>query len=249
MKKFHLNAFALGGILLAGVLFTSCKKSNFDNTNPEVAGLMAFNLAPDRSVAMGIGGNVFTNSPLAFTNYTGGYQGIYPGTRSVESFEYASGDSMASASFDFVAKKYYSVFVVGIDGHYQNVIVTDNFDSLSSSSGQAYIRYVNAINGSTSPTVTITSNGSNVVNGNAAFGTVSEFVPVAPGDIAIAVNEGSAINVSRTIAVEQKKVYTILLASGATSADPAQIKFVTNGLLDEEVSGQRISSAQIVNIN
>ncbi|MEI9909302.1 MAG: DUF4397 domain-containing protein [Bacteroidota bacterium] len=249
MKKNHLNVFAISGILLMGILFTACKKSNFENTNPEVAGLMAFNLAPDQSVAIGISGNALTSSPLGFTSYTGGYLGIYPGNRTVESYNYASGDSIATASYDFTAKKYYSLFVVGSNDNYQNVIVNDNFDSLSSSSGQAYIRYINAINGSASPQVTITANGTNVVNSNAAFAGISEFVAVAPGPVAITVNEGSTVNANRTITVEQKKVYTVLLASGATSADPAQIKYVVNGTLeDEAVSGQRISSAQVVNI-
>jgi hypothetical protein len=168
----------------------------------------------------------------------------------VEAYDYSSGDTLASASFDFEAKKYYSSFLIGNDGNYQNVIVTDNFDSLSSSDGQAYIRYINAINGSGSPTVTISSNETDVVNTTAGFGTVSEFVAVAPGEIAIAVSGGSNSTANRTITVEAKNVYTILLSSGASSADPAQIKFVSNGVLADEVSGQRISSsAQIVNIN
>lgn len=248
MKINRFNFWALGSVLLLGVLFTSCKKSNFENTDPGVAGLMAFNLSPDKSVAIGIGGNALTHSPLAFNSFTGVYLPIYPGTRSVESFDYNSGDSVAAASFDFAAKKYYSVFVVGAGGTYQNVIVNDNFDSLSASSGKAYIRYINGIAGSTNPAITISAGGTSVVSENAAFATVSEFVAVTPGDVAITVNEGTAVNASRTITVEQKKVYTVLLSSGATTGDPAQIKYVVNGTLDEETGSRTSSSAQIVNI-
>ena len=248
MKRFHLKAFALSSIVLAGLLFSACNKFDNEDNNTPVAGLMAFNLASDKTVGFAIGGNALTNSPLSFTSYTGGYLGIYPGNRSVESYDYVSGDSVASASYDFAVEKYYSAFVIGSNGTYQNVIVTDNFDSLSASSGQAYIRYISAIAGSASPAVTISINGSNVVNDNAAFASVSEFVAVTPGDVAITVNEGTAINASRTITLEQKKVYTVLLASGATATDPAQIKYVENGTLEDEAAQRISSSAQALKI-
>ena len=223
------------------VLFSACKKSNVDNnTDQPVAGLMAFNLAPDKTVAVTIGGNVLPGSPLAFNSFTGVYLPVFPGTRTVESFDYTSNTSLASASDSFEVDKYYSVFVVGTSGSYQNVIVKDNFDSLSSSSGQAYIRYINAINGSANAGVTIS--GSSVNNSNAAFGSVSDFVAVTPGSVTITVNNGSTVNINRTITTEAKKVYTVLLSSGATSADPAQIKFITNGQLSD-ASGQRVSPA------
>ncbi len=243
MKKFHLNGLAIGGILLIGTLFTACKKSDTgNNINTDAAGLMAFNLVSDKAVTVTIGGNVLAGSPLAFNNYTGGYVSIYPGTRTIESLDYASNSSLASVSDSFIANKYYTVFVVGSNGTYQNVLVNDNFDSLSSSSGQAYIRYINAVEGSVNPTVTVSSNGSNVVNENAAFANVSNFIAVTPGDITITVNEGSTISATRTITTEQKKVYTVLLTSGAMTSDPAQIKFIVNGTLDD-ASGQRVSSS------
>jgi hypothetical protein len=244
MKRFNLNALAISGVLLTGLLFSACKKSTFENNDPDVAGLMAFNLAPDKSVEIGISGNALTNGPLAFTSYTGAYLRIYPGTRPFESYDYANGDSLDVTNFEFEPNKYYSAFVVGSAGNYQNVVVNDNLDTLTSS-GPAYVRYVNAINGTTNPAVTITSGGTNVVNSNAAFASVSDFVAIEPGAATITVNEGS-VNATRTITLEQKNVYTILLVSGATSADPAQIKFIVNGSLTDE-SGQRISgSAQAV---
>jgi Domain of unknown function (DUF4397) len=243
MNKIYFNTFAACSILLSGVFFTACNKSHNDNnTNSQVAGLMAFNLVPEKSVSITIGGSTLPGSPLAFNSYTGVYLPIYPGTRTVESFDYSSNTSLATASDSFATSKYYSVFVVGTTGTYQNVIVNDNFDGLSSSSGQAYIRYINAINGSASPVVTISANGSEVVNTNAAFASVSDFVAITPGSTIITVNDGSAVNINRTITTEAKKVYTVLLSSGATSADPAQIKYITNGTLSD-ANGQRVSSS------
>ena len=248
MKKLQLVTLSLGGILLAGVLFTACNKSNFDNTNPDVAALMAFNLSPDKPVNLALSGNGLTNSPLAFTSYTGGYLSIYPGNRIFQSYDYTTGDSLATTSFTFEVKKYYSAFVLGSNGVYQHVIVNDNFDSLSGTSGKAYTRYINAIPGSVNAAVSITAGGT-PVNNNAAFASISEFSAVTPGDVIIAVSEGSSINVSRTITMEQKKVYTVLLLPGANTADPAQIKYIVNGTLDD-ASGQRTSSsARSVNMN
>lgn len=244
MKKFRSSMLVVS-ILLIGTGFSACNKSGLDNSNPNVAGLMAVNLAPDKTVFINISGNILTNSPLGFNNYTGGYLSIYPGNRSVESYDYGSGDSIAAASFDFEAEKYYSVFVVGSNGTYQNVIVNDVFDSLSTTGGNAYIRYINAINGSVNPAVNISANGSDVVNANAAFASVSDFVAVMPGAVDIAVNEGTSINASRTITTEENKVYTVLLIPGATSSDPAQIKYIVNGTLEDD--GQRVASSSQAN--
>ena len=223
------------------ILFSACKKSNVDNNNDQqLAGLMAFNLVPDKTVSVAIGGNVLPGSPLAFNSYTGVYLPVYPGTRTVESFDFATNTSLASASDSFEVKKYYSVFVIGTTGNYRNILVNDNIDSLSSS-GQAYIRYINAINGSAKAAVTIS--GSSANNSNIAFGSVSDFIAVTPGSTVITVTDGSAVNVNRTINTEGKKVYTVLLSSGATTSDPAQIKYITNGTLTDDASGQRVSSS------
>jgi len=95
------------------------------------------------------------------------------------------------------------------------------------------VRYVNAIPDSTLlPTVTISSNGNNVFNTNATFPSVSDFKGITPGDIAVNVNAESGSTASRTITVEQGKIYTILLVGqpGATDSTKAvQIKFIQNG--------------------
>lgn len=243
-----MHALTLGGLLLSGVLFTACNKDTFnDDVNQDAAGLMAFNLASEKSVNYAISNNLINNQPLAFGSYTGGYVSIYPGNRPVTAYDYATGDTLATASYDFALGKYYSVFTVGSGDAFQNVIVHDNYDSLSSSSGNAYIRYINAISGSTSPNVKVTVNGTDVVNTTAPFASVSEFVAVTPGNASIAVTEGS-INATRTITTEQKKVYTVLLSPGATSAEPAQIKYIVNGELDDEEPATS-SSARAVSSN
>jgi hypothetical protein len=231
----------VGIILFCGVLFTACKKSTVDNNvNQQTAGLMAFNLIPDKAVAITIGGNTLPGSPFAFNNYTGAYLPIYPGTRTIESFDYSTNSSLASVSDSFATGKYYSVFVVGTTGAYRNVIVFDNFDNLSSP-GQTYIRYINAINGSASPTVIISANGNDVINAPAPFAVVSDFTAVTPGNVTITVNNGN--NINRTITTEANKVYTVLLTPGAMSSDPAQIKYILNGTLSDNASGKRVSSS------
>jgi len=240
-KTFILNSTAIL-VIASIVLFSACKKSNVDNNNDQqVSGLMAFNLVPDKTVTIAIGGNLLEGSPLAFNSYTGVYLPVFPGTRTVESFDYPGNSPLASASDSFAVDKLYSVFVVGTSGNYQNIIVNDKVENLSSSSGQAYIRYINAINGAANASVTIS--GSSANNTNIAFGTVSDFIPLTPGSTTITVTNGSTVNVNRTITTEEKKVYTVLLTSGATSSDPAQIKYITNGVLNDSASGQRVSSS------
>ncbi len=239
-KNFFLRTFAITAVASILVL-SACKKSNVENTNQmPVAGLMAFNLVPEKTVAFTIGGNILSNVPLAFNSYTGVYLPVYPGTRTVEAFDYMNNTSLATASDSFAVDKYYSVFVIGTSGNYRNVIVNDNVDDLSPSNGRAYIRYIHAINGSANASVTVS--GSSANNSSIPFGNVSDFVAVTPGNTTITVTDGNTVNVNRTITTEAKKVYTVLLTSGATSSEAAQIKFITNGTLEDEVSGQRVSS-------
>lgn len=171
-------------VVTAGVLLTACLKDD-DHDTPAIpaAGLMAFNLAPDQpAVTIRLSGNNLTQAPLAYTNYTGVYQRIYTGNRNIESFNYNSSSQLTASSYNFEQDKYYSLFITGANGAYRNIVSVDNFDSLSASSGNAYVRYINAITDSVNtPTVTIAASGNHVVNDNAAYGTVSEFKAVAPG--------------------------------------------------------------------
>ena len=234
---------AVLAVAAAGMLLTACLKNNDTNTpQTPVAGLMAFNLAPDQpAVTVTLSGNSLTQTPLGYTSYTGTYQSIYTGNRAVESFASQGSGSLASTSYNFEENKYYSLFVVGFNNTYRNVIATDNFDSLTTSQGNAYIRYINAIADTVSqPAVTITAGGSGVVNENAPFASVSEFKAVSPGSVSIAIKNGTAIDTSRTISVEQNKVYTILLTGvpGATDdTKKVQIRFIENGTLSTTNGG------------
>ncbi len=234
MKKRSLFLLTFAGFLLMSIFFTACKKTlNSDNQTP-VAGLMAFNLIPNQSaIGITLSGNNLTNAPLYYTNYTGGYQGVYVGNRDVQSYEFTTGTVLATASQLFEDSSYYSVFVLGSNGNYQNVIVKDNLDSLSSSTGEAFVRYVNAITDSTiQPNVSISSNDSDVFNSNAVFATISDFKGITPGDISVNVSSESNVNASRTIPVESGKIYTILLTgipNATDSTNAVQIKFIQNG--------------------
>src|SRR5690606_23568302 len=118
-----------------------------DNTsNPDIpaAGLMAFNLAPDvPSAGIAIGGNNAVGN-LPYGSYTGGYLAVYTGDRTLESFNAASGARLASGNFGFADSSYYSVFVVGTNNNYSNVVVKDDITDLTAN-GSAYVRYINAI--------------------------------------------------------------------------------------------------------
>ena len=224
-----------GCLLAVAMLLSACTKFDDDN-NPDspVSGLMSFNLAPDKAaIAISIGGNNLTNAPLSYTNYSGNYQLIYPGNRPVESYDYLKDSSISSVDYNFAADRYYSLFVVGANGTYQNVITNDNFDSLTSTTGKAFIRYINAIPDSTRPAVIITANGTNVISDNASsFTTISDFKEVNAGDLVVKVNNSTTIDATRTIAVQQGNVYTILLVGqpGETDTTKAvQVKYILNG--------------------
>jgi hypothetical protein len=238
MKKIffwlRLNTIPLTGILLMLFLLSACKKTLDTGTQPPVSGLMAFNLVPDKaSVGVTISGQNLTNFPLLYTSYTGNYVAVYAGNRDVASYDFNSGATLATTSQLFEDSARYSVFVVGANGNYRNLIVKDHLDSLSSTTGQAFVRYVNAIADSTKqPLVTISSNGTDVFNNSAPFATVSDFKGITPGDISVKVVNESAINSSRTITVENGKIYTILLVGIPEQTDSTkavQIKFIQNG--------------------
>ena len=234
---FMTSAFTLSILLFA------CNKSinSMNNNNAPVSGLMAFNLATDKAATIIVGGSSITNAPLTFESYTGNYLNVYSGNKLVQSYDYNSNTPLDSVSYTFEPQKYYSMFVVGSNGHYHNIIVNDNFDSLSPS--QTYVRYVNAIADSSAPTVTISSSGDNTTSNSAAFGSVSNFSAVSPGNVTVQVSNGGNINKSRTISLDQQKVYTVLLAGtpGSTGNDSLQIKYIENGTLTQKA--QKSSSA------
>jgi hypothetical protein len=243
MKSLFRSRILSVALLLAGsIAFVSCSKlDNDDNQNVPVAGLMAFNLAPDQSsLVLTLNGGSLTNYPLPYTNYTGGYLSVYPGSRTLEAYNSnsPSGAPLATATGSFEAEKYYSSFTIGANNNYRNVIVEDKFDTLSAG-GQAFIRYINAIPDSSRPTVVIAANGNNALSQQPAFGTVSDFVAIAPGTVSIDVANGSTIDADRTITVEQNKLYTVLLTGlPGTTPSGEMIKFITNGTVTDQQSRQ-----------
>ena len=220
-------------IFLSAFMFSSCLKKDATNgTQQPAAGLMAFNLAtPKNSVGFAVSGNVITYSPLSFTNYTGGYVNLFPGSRTVESFDFGVNNVIDSSSINFEQGKYYSVFLVGDTSHYQNILVQDNFDSLTYVTNTSYIRYVNAMPSVNNPLIKITDGTTDVFSGTAAFKTVSTFKPITAGSISITASSESGLSVSRSITLEAGKAYTILLVGDPNATDPSrqvQIKYVYN---------------------
>ncbi len=230
-------------VVSAGVLFTACLKDKDNGPDIPAAGLMAFNLAPDQSaLVIRLSGNSLTQAPLDYTSYTGVYQNIYTGSRPVEAFDYRNGTRLTNTNYTFEPNKYYSLFVIGADSAYKNIVSVDNFDSLTTADGKAYVRYINAITDSVNtPNVTIAAGGNNVVNENATYGAVSEFKAVTPGQVSVVVKNNNGVDASRNITLEGKKVYTILLAGkpGATNDNQkVQIRFIVNGTVTDDASKQ-----------
>lgn len=228
-------------VVSAGVLFTACLKDKDNGPDIPAAGLMAFNLAPDQSaLVIRLSGNSLTQAPLDYTSYTGVYQNIYTGSRPVEAFDYRNNTQLTNTNYTFEPNKYYSLFVIGTDSAYKNIVSVDNFDSLTTADGKAYVRYINAITDSVNtPNVTIAAGGNNVVNENAGYGAVSEFKAITPGEISIVVKNNGGIDVSRNITLEQKKVYTVLLAGAPGATDDkqkVQIRFIANGTVSDDAS-------------
>lgn len=236
IRKFlsRKSILAVAGVLSIAVLFSACKKNKGDVVQPPVSALMAFNLATDQPlVSVGLSGNLFGGAPLGYGSYTGNYLNVYSGNRQVSSYG-ASNNLLDSLTYPFEQGKYYSLFVVGTGNNHKNVLVQDNYDSLTASSGKAYVRYINAIAGPGSSNVTVSSEGTNVVSNSASFGQVSPFVAVTPGSLSVNVsNEASA---SRTITVAQQKAYTILLMGQPNQTDSTkavQIRFIQNGTVTD----------------
>lgn len=234
-RKFSSSAAALvifASLVAGGLFFTACKKSNNDGVNIPVAALMAFNLAPDKpAIGINLSGSSMLASPLTYAGYTGNYLTIYTGNRTIEAIS-DNNTPFTSSQYNFDTSKYYSLFVIGNNGKYQNLVVNDNVDSLSAINGSAYIRYINAIPDSSKPSVTITAGGNNIVNANPGFATVSSFVTIPAGDIQVGASNESNIITSRTINLQEKKVYTILLMGNPAATDSTgkvQIRFVQNG--------------------
>lgn len=230
-------------ILCSAILFTSClKDKNDDNANIPAAGLMAFNLAPDQQgLVVQLSGNTLTPAPLTYTSYNGGYQNIFAGSRTVESYSYPSSTPLVSSSFVAAPDQYYTLFFVGSKGSYRNLIATDALDSLPVVE-KAYVRYVNAVTDTlNTATVNVTAGAANIISDNAVYGNVSQFAEVSPGSITVTVKSANGVDANRTFNVEAKKVYTLLLVGvpGTTEENQkVQIRYIENGTLTNDKPNQ-----------
>ena len=223
--------------LFSVVAFSACKKEDVPAT--PTAGLMAFNLIPDSTVvpvAFVLNNSSITNTPLSYSNFTGAYLPVYSGPRTLEVYKANSDTTLATANYTFEANKYYSAFALGANGTYKNMIVEDNLDSLSASSGNAFIRYVNAIPDSSAQKITVSAGGTNDVSTNTHFGDVSDFIGVAPGDVTMNISNDSTISANKTVTLVKDQVYTFLLTGMPHATDTAkavQIRYIINGTITQ----------------
>ena len=235
--KFVMQAkYSMAGILLFAFLFGACRKDNLPNNRTPAAGVMAFNLSTDKdAVGIFLSGNNLFYLPLGYTSFTGKYLPVFTGNREVKSYNNNTNNVLSINNQIFKDSAYYSIFVVGRNGAYRNVIVNDSLNNLLITPGQAFVRYINAIPDSTiSPLVTISIGGTSVISNNTAYGITTPFTKVNAGNITIAVNNGDSVAVNRTISVEQSKAYTILLTGIPNAVDTTKsikIKFITNGTI------------------
>ena len=239
LRRLTLGVFLL---IAGGIFLSACQKNDNDNIDIPAAALMAFNLSPDKeAIGIALSGNTISPAPLNYTAFTGQYVSIYPGNRTIDAYDYFNQTGFANSNFNFQPDKYYSLFVVGADTVFNNIVVEDNFDSLSGSNGKAYVRFVNAIPDSSKPVLKVTAAGQQLLNEPSAYASVSSFTEVTPGKVAVNLTNGGNINVSRDIDVAERKAYTVLLLGkpGSTDSDKAlQIRFIQNGTLSDSSAAQ-----------
>jgi hypothetical protein len=216
-----------------GLGLVSCMKNNNDQPDIPSAGLMAFNLAPDQDgIFVRLSGNTLSNQAFGYSNFTGGYLPVFTGNRDVKAINALTGTEISTTGgFNFEPSKYYTVFVTGADSVYTNLIVNDHLDTLLPASGEALVRFVQAIPDSAAYSVTLKA-GSKEVPADAPFNTVSEFSSLPAGDLSITASNSNGSPLQRTIQVEANKAYTILIIGDPAATDDTrkpQIKFIVNG--------------------
>lgn len=217
-------------------LLASCNKNDDDIQNPDVAGIMAFNLAPDQhQVGFSITGNIFTQVPLDFGNYTVNYRPIYTGNRTISAFNYGNGELLDSANANFENEKYYSTFLFGRDSSYQQVILQDELDSLPFVANKAFVRMVNGYtNNGVTPNIRYSlSDSSEIYNQPLVYTGISSFKEVPVGELTLQAKTATEVISNRTVTIEANKIYTFLLldAPSGNPMDNPEIKFIVNGII------------------
>lgn len=230
---------------LLALALSGCSMDNND-TEPEAAGLMAFNLAPDQPLAgIALSGRMLPG-PLPYTSYTGAYLRVYPGKRTVTSYDARTGETLAQDSASLSPRKYYSLFLVGDGDSHRNIMVADGLDTLHGMEDKAYLRCINAIDDPAAPEVNVTASGI-TLDTTLAFGSLSPFTALPAGDVSIRVSFGGGAATERTIQAEEQKVYTVLLlgnpAAASGSSDTLQIRYVPNGTLMVDTTAAKAERA------
>jgi hypothetical protein len=153
----------------------------------------------------------------------------------------SNGNTLATTSYNYAPGKYYSLFIMGADSSYTNVVVNDGLDTLSGTGGESYIRYVNAITDSSDSKVTVGS----TIDTQSRFGDVSDFMKIAEGSAVVTISNGGTIDATRTIDLKEGKIYTVLFLgnpSGANASDSVQIRYVENGTLELDSTAAKADS-------
>lgn len=227
------------GLIALFAFFTACSSDdNYNYPNPdELGGFMAFNLITDQpSVGVTLSGNP-VGPPMRYRSYTGNYLNIYPGKRSTDAYAGNSRNTLATTTFSYEAGNYYSLFMIGKDDDYENVVVEDHLDSLQAESDKAYVRYFNAVYGENAPAVKITKDTLDLYSGQADYGDISPFLKTETGKIDIAIKNDEKIDTSRTVDLESGKVYTLLFAGDTDEEDSSktvQIRYIENGIITND---------------
>jgi hypothetical protein len=212
------------------VVLSACSKDNDDPIDTDVAGLMAFNLVPDRpGVLLDISGSSLTPNPMDFAAYTGGYLSIFPGVRRITSTDAPGMQILDTTTYLFEPDKYYTVFVTGAEDDYENIIVNDDYEPLNPQTGRAFFRYVNAVPGGGQLSI----EGENLP---ASYREVSDFQMISAGNYNVTFTMDGADPVSRNIDFKENIAYTILIAGIPNHPDvdrALQIRYVENGVIGD----------------
>ncbi len=221
-------------LVISGVLFQSClKKKQVDP--PTISALMIANLAHDRpNTGFAVGNANITSAVLGFFNYTKEYAAVYSGASKVRAYFANNPNSViATTETNFEEEQFYSSFLIGAAGNYKNLVVNDRVHNLPLLSGKAYIRYVYAVPDSSSSIVAVSIDDVPAMSESARFGSLSSFVAVNAGNMQVKTNNFSNISTTLSALLEEKKIYTIIVAGNPASAnaDSVQTKVIENGVL------------------
>ncbi|HRE51983.1 MAG TPA: DUF4397 domain-containing protein [Flavitalea sp.] len=211
-----------GVIMLTLALGIGCKKTPVEENTKPVAGLMSFNLAPDKSgVRISVSGDVINSQGLNYEQYSTIYQEVEPGHHIIESA--SGGAMMASAGFHFEEDNFYSLFVLGNQGTYSNIIVRDKYENLSDASGKTFLRYVNAIPDSSDLTVTIAATGANISVPGIHYAHVSDFVSLNNGlDVVVRISNGNDVETEGIFNFVNGRVYTVVFTGIPGTGDESK---------------------------